>query len=127
METRDEILGDLGRMAQTGVAPDHNWLVQPSNALSKDIPTPFWNQVDSFGRRSSARVVANRKLPTALIFHDSFFDGPMNDFLSESFSRSVFVFHGQPEINRLLVDIESPDLVIQEMVERNLLHPFFPR
>lgn len=119
-------MGDLGLMVQLdGLTPDAIWLARPADPLSRETPTPFSDQTDSFGRRSSARLVENPDLPTALVFHDSFFDGLMNDFLSESFSRTVFVFHGHPEIDRSLVEQEKPDIVIHEMVERNLLHPFY--
>lgn len=124
----DRRLGDLGRMVQAGgVEPDIAWAVAPRNIRSHSVATPFPAVSDRYGRRSSAREVDDPSLPTAMVLHDSFFDGAMNDFLSESFSRSVFVFQGHPAIDRDLVLREHPDIVIQEMVERNLLHPFFAR
>lgn len=121
-------LGDLGRMThQPGIVPDTYWSVRPADPLSEPAPTPFPDQQDAYGRRSNARTIDDPRLPSAMVFHDSFFDGPMNDYLAESFSRTVFVFHGRPEIERHLIEQERPDIVIHEMVERNLLHPFFPR
>lgn len=127
VSNRGARMGDLGRIVHIDdLLPDVNWLVRPASPLSLPAPTPFPDQADYLTRRSSTRVVDNPGLPTAMVFHDSFFDGPMNEFLSESFSRTVFVFHGHPELNRALVERERPDIVIHEMVERNLLHPFYP-
>ena len=100
-------------------------VVSPGETRSAPAPTPFPDQADVYGRRSSARKIDDPALPRALVFHDSFFDGTMNEFLAESFQRTVFVHHGRPAINRELVEAEQPDIVIQQMVERNLLHPFF--
>lgn len=124
--SRGTVLGDLGRMIDVdGLVPDIDWTVRPRARRSHVVPTPFPDQADLYGRRSSARAVDDPSLPTALVFHDSFFDGAMDDFLAESFSRTVFVFYGRPEIERRLVAEDDPDIVIQEMVERNLLHSFF--
>jgi len=120
---RGRVLGDLGRMVhREDIVPDVNWSVRPDSARSRRAPTPFPDQADAYGRRSSARAIDDPALPAAMVFHDSYFDGVMNTFLAESFRRSVFVFHGHPAINRELVEAEQPDIVIHEMVERNLLH-----
>jgi hypothetical protein len=121
-------LGDLGRMiALPGLKPDASWSVRPDRALSHSVPTPFPRQTDRYGRRSHARAIDDAALPTALVLHDSFFETDMNRFLAEGFARSVFVFYARPDIDWRLVTKAQPDIVIQEMVERNLLHPFFPR
>jgi len=120
--------GDLGRMVHlSGIDSDVIWAVTPEQARSMQAPNPFPAQSDVYGRRSSARRIDDPALPRALVFHDSFFDGAMNDFLAESFRRTVFVHHGRPDIPPELVARERPDIVIQQMVERNLLHPFYPR
>jgi len=126
VERAGRVLGDLGRMVhREGIEADVNWSVRPAAQRSQPAPMPFPEQADAYGRRSSARVVADPVLPKAMVLHDSYFDGAMNQFLAESFRRTAFVFHGHPRINRELVAAEAPDLVIHEMVERNLLHPFF--
>lgn len=128
VHARGRDYGDLGRMVHgVDVASDIVWVVTPEKVRSRPAPTPFPEQSDAYGRPSSARTVDDPDLPTALVMHDSFFDGAMNDFLAESFSRTAFVHWGRPEINRELVAAESPDIVIHEMVERNLLHPFYER
>jgi alginate O-acetyltransferase complex protein AlgJ len=70
---------------------------------------------------------SRRDLPTALALHDSFFDQRFKSLLAESFSRTDFVWHrGHPDIDKELELIRQlkPDVVIHEMVERNLLHPY---
>lgn len=126
VHARGRDFGDLGRMIHgVDVASHIVWAVRPEPVRSAPAPTPFPDQADVYGRRSSARTIDDPALPRALVFHDSFFDGAMNDFLAESFSRTVFVHHGRPDIERSLVEQERPDIVIHQMVERNLLHPFF--
>lgn len=128
VHARGRDFGDLGRMIHgLKIESDIIWNVRPGDVRSEPAPTPFPDQADVFGRQSSARQIDDPGLPRALVFHDSYFDGAMNDFLAESFSRTVFVHYGRPEIIRGLVEQEQPDVVIHEMVERNLLHPFFER
>lgn len=126
VQSSGRVLGDLGQMVhRSDIEPDVNWSVKPEQTRSRPAPMPFPDQADAYGRRSSARTIDDPALPTAMVFHDSYFDGAMNEFLAESFRRTVFVFHGRPEINRELVKVKKPDIVIHEMVERNLLHPFY--
>lgn len=126
VHARGRDFGDLGRMVHaTDVESDILWVVTPGDVRSEPAPTPFPKQADVFGRKSSARRIDDPALPRAMVLHDSFFDGTMNDFLAESFARTVFVHYGRPDINRELVEQEQPDIVIHQLVERNLLHPFF--
>lgn len=126
VHARGRDFGDLGRMVHgADIESDIIWVVRPEELRSRPAPTPFPEQVDVYGRRSSAREIDDPALPRAMVLHDSFFDGAMNEFLGESFRRTVFVHHGRPDIDRKLVEQEPPDIVIHQMVERNLLHPFF--
>lgn len=128
VHARGRDFGDLGRMVHgVDIESDIMWAVTPAGARSEQAPTPFPEQADVYGRRSSARRIDEPGLPRAMVFHDSFFDGAMNSFLAESFSRTVFLHHGRPGINRELVQQEQPDIVIHQMVERNLLHPFYEK
>ena len=57
-----------------------------------------------------------------LSFHDSFFEaGNMRELLAEHFSRSTFIWEHLPfaEFKRI-VETEKPNVVIDELVERNL-------
>lgn len=86
----------------------------------------------SYGRgptRPTERFVNEHgDLPTVLSLHDSFFGQRFKTLLAESFSRADFVWHrGEPGLDRELELIRQlkPDVVVHEMVERNLLHPYF--
>ncbi len=79
-------------------------------------------------RRGERFINTEENLPTALALHDSFFDRRFKTMLAESFSRVDFVWHrGEPLLERELELVRElkPDVVIHEMVERNLLHPYF--
>jgi tetratricopeptide (TPR) repeat protein len=60
-------------------------------------------------------------LPTALVFRDSFMTSAYK-FFAESFRRAVFVSHAN-SVMFDLVERESPDVVIFEVVERRLAWP----
>jgi len=64
-----------------------------------------------------AKKVDNPELPKALIFRDSFMKR-LVPFLSENFSRSSYVWTYEmiPEI----IEVEKPDIVIYEFVERKI-------
>ena len=61
--------------------------------------------------------VADATLPSAVMFRDSF-TSRMMPFLSEHFSRSVYMW--QNDFDRELVSQEKPDVVILEIVGRRL-------
>ncbi len=59
-------------------------------------------------------------LPSAVMFRDSFADA-LVPFLSESFSRIVYVW--ERDVDPRVVEAERPDVVIQEIAERFLDRP----
>jgi len=59
-------------------------------------------------------------LPTAVLFRDSFADA-LIPFLSESFSRIVYVW--ERDVDPAVVESETPDVVIQQIAERFLDRP----
>ena len=61
-------------------------------------------------------------LPRAVIFRDSFVS-PLVPFLSEHFSRAVYLWQNDFDANAVLT--ERPDVVIQEIVGRHL-YGFIP-
>lgn len=79
--------------------------------------------VDPAGAAASAELgrlvteIAGSKLPRAVIFRDSF-ASPLAPFLSEHFSRSVYLW--QNDFDAQAVLDERPDVVIQEIVGRHL-------
>ena len=66
--------------------------------------------------------VEDPSLPRAVVFRDSFVS-PLVPFLSEHFSRAVYLWQNDFDANAVLA--ERPDVVIQEIVGRHLvrLHP----
>ncbi|BCY16329.1 hypothetical protein hrd7_01780 [Leptolinea sp. HRD-7] len=62
-------------------------------------------------------VMPDKKLPRAVIFRDSFFNG-LQPFTSEHFSRCVYVSGWM--VDRNLIAEEKPDIVILEVAERYL-------
>jgi alginate O-acetyltransferase complex protein AlgJ len=68
-------------------------------------------------------TVADPHLPKAVMFGDSF-SGPMLPFFAEDFRRTIlFQQHlaNTPHFDRHIVEVEHPDVVIQELVERGLV------
>ncbi|HVX15047.1 MAG TPA: hypothetical protein VHC22_27900 [Pirellulales bacterium] len=76
------------------------------------------------GRASADTYYENssRDSCRVLIFHDSFFDGFVNPWLAEHFSRTRCVLTYQGPSREQIVD-EHPDIVIFELAERYLMHP----
>ncbi len=83
-----------------------------SGSRVKRIPVPYQAKVSRF---SDAYEAADRSLPRAIVFHDSFFNFD-KQFMAEHFSRLV-CFQSYNRVDFSIVDIERPDLVLFEMVE----------
>ncbi|MBF0488275.1 MAG: hypothetical protein HQK98_08965 [Nitrospirae bacterium] len=63
------------------------------------------------------KEVNDSGLPKAIVFRDSFFMHPLS-FFAEHFRRSVYVW--TREFDTDIIEKEKPDIVITEIVERNL-------
>jgi alginate O-acetyltransferase complex protein AlgJ len=85
-------------------------VVEPAGAAPKDQEGRLVTEID------------DASLPRALIFRDSFVS-PLVPFLSEHFSRAVYLWQDDFDANAVL--IEHPDVVIQEIVGRHL-YGFIP-
>jgi hypothetical protein len=61
-------------------------------------------------------------LPTLMMFHDSFGVAGLNSFLSLNFSKVSYIFRQASAdfLNRKTIEVFAPDVVIYEVVERNL-------
>jgi hypothetical protein len=66
--------------------------------------------------------IPNSDLPTLMMFHDSFGVAGLNSFLSLNFSKVSYIFRQASAdfLNRKTIDMFAPDVVIYEVVERNL-------
>jgi alginate O-acetyltransferase complex protein AlgJ len=85
-------------------------VVEPAGGAPKDQEGRLVTEID------------DASLPRALIFRDSFVS-PLVPFLSEHFSRAVYLWQNDFDANAVLV--EHPDVVIQEIVGRHL-YGFIP-
>ncbi|MDH3688493.1 MAG: hypothetical protein OEU36_03285 [Gammaproteobacteria bacterium] len=118
--------GDLARllgMERALTERAYGLRIKPVRAQRAVNPFPELTKDPS--RQPAAREQQDSDLPRLMVFHDSFVGNSVKNLLSESFSRSVFVWQGGPELSMSLIDREKPDIIIHEMVERNLLNPYF--
>jgi hypothetical protein len=66
--------------------------------------------------------IPDRDLPSLMIFHDSFGVAGLNRFLSLNFSKVSYIFDqgSSKYLNKPIIEMFSPDVLIYEVVERNL-------
>ncbi len=65
--------------------------------------------------------IPNSQAPSALVYHDSFGYFNLNDYLMLSFSKTNFIhFESTQYLNSKTVEYFQPDIIIIEIVERNL-------
>lgn len=72
--------------------------------------------------KTIAKEVAGSSGPRLLLFRDSF-SNTLIPFISEQFSRSVYVW--SYTIPQEIIDAEKPDVVVLEFVERNLFEALY--
>jgi alginate O-acetyltransferase complex protein AlgJ len=118
LDTKNSDTDDLTAMLSLNIPEKVVAMVpkKPGNARAeKDklpVPDSYTGKPDEYEMR-----FANTGYPLkALIFRDSFFTA-MIPFLKESFGESVFIWS---PYDRSLIDIEKPDLVIFEVIEREI-------
>ena len=99
--------------------------------IREDDVAPLGKVLADAARRCARRVEGgtpglefyecdHARLPRAVIYHDSMAI-PLIPLLAENFSRVVFVSSRQ--MDAALIERESPDIVIEELVERTLHEP----
>jgi alginate O-acetyltransferase complex protein AlgJ len=66
--------------------------------------------------------VHDSDLPSLLFFHDSFGNEGLNDFLALNFSKAFYIHRGSVSqyLNRQTIENLAPDIMIYELVERDL-------
>jgi len=124
--------GDLAKM----VGMDQNVVeVSPvlnpkQSAAAKEIEIPMsYKSLYALKGDSDPRFLIaeswNRELPKAVMFRDSF-GNALTSLLSEHFSRIVYRWHFLKtfHFDIDLIDRESPDVVIYQVVERSLIQNF---
>ncbi|MFI5294030.1 MAG: hypothetical protein ACHQ0Y_03295 [Thermodesulfovibrionales bacterium] len=98
-----------------GSITDPEIILEPKMAKeARPIPVAY----ESMAGCDTVGAMTNDKgLPKLVMFRDSFADG-LIPYLSENFSRSVYVW--KPKMDFRVIEQEKPDVVIFEVVERYL-------
>jgi alginate O-acetyltransferase complex protein AlgJ len=110
-----------GMMGLTRVLREVDLTLAPVRPRRARVVEPAGAQpTDELGRLVTE--IDDRTLPRAVIFRDSF-TSQLVPFLSEHFSRAVYVWQNDFDAN--LVTEEHPDVVVQEIVGRHLYN-FIP-
>jgi alginate O-acetyltransferase complex protein AlgJ len=116
--------GDLLRLSGIAELMQNEWLRYDFPRRAHDVPAPVYrNDPDLPTYQRSATVDDNRSLPVAVAFGDSYID-QLRPFLAESFRRAIFMHHDKISDNQFdkrALEAERPNVVIQEIVERNLV------
>ena len=112
--------GDLARMMALGDSLSDDGIVVEALRSNSAYPAdtditlppdvPDWNQPE-------AREMSDIELPALIMFRDSF-GKSLIPFLSEHFRRSLYLH--QYSFDESTILLESPDIVIQEIAEREL-------
>lgn len=97
-----------------------DYILEPVIGLGK----PFDGQIqllDFHGQTQFTSIISDDKLPSLLMFHDSFGD-LLKPFMSFNFSKGHYYYRAESNLtlNRDLISLHDPDIVIYEVVERNL-------
>ena len=102
-----------------------NYLV-PESALfsTRDLNGPV-NKVDFPDADNGYHEISwipDSDLPSLLIYHDSFGNADLNDFLALNFSKAFYIHRDSASsfLNKQVIKQFSPDILIYQVVERNL-------
>ncbi|PYR24387.1 MAG: hypothetical protein DMF98_15540, partial [Acidobacteria bacterium] len=120
--TRDvEALDLAGMMGLKRVLREQELVLVPARPRRARVVEPAGAEPTAEEGRLVTEIPGSR-LPRALIFRDSF-ASRLVPFLSEHFSRAVYLWQNDFDANAVLS--ENPDVVIQEIVGRHLYN-FIP-
>jgi hypothetical protein len=120
--TRDvEALDLAGMMGLKRVLREQDLVLVPARPRLARVVEPAGAEPTAEEGRLVTEIPGSR-LPRALIFRDSF-ASRLVPFLSEHFSRAVYLWQNDFDANAVLT--EKPDVVIQEIVGRHLYN-FIP-
>jgi hypothetical protein len=102
-----------------------NYLVPESALFSTRDISGLVNKVDFPDADNGYHEISwipDSDLPSLLIFHDSFGNADLNDFLSLNFSKAFYIHRDAASsfLNKQIINQFSPDILIYQVVERNL-------
>ncbi len=114
--------GDLLGMSGVGNFVTNAWIYEDyPHRAHRITPPAFPNDPDAAAFNVTATAVDDPKLPTAVMFGDSFAQA-LVPFLAEDFRRMVHLDHKAAlQFDRRIVTAERPTVVIDEQVERSLV------
>lgn len=109
------LMGIIGEVSEIDISLVPKFEKEASEGEESNYPVPgYFPYKDSYER---VYVTNNSEQPKLLMIHDSF-GSTLIPFLSEHFSKSVFIFDGwQHAFNEEIVLNEKPDIYIQLVVE----------
>lgn len=92
--------------------------VRSHSGIKKNYPIPANFEYGS--DFEIVKIIDDTSFPTAVIIRDSFSDF-MLQFLSESFSKTIFIFDNwEYKENSNIIKTEKPDIVVLEVIEQNI-------
>ena len=115
--------GDLLRLAGVGLIYRDEKFDYDFVKRAKRVETPQYAEAGQPREQPYATVVEDPSLPTAVFFGDSFALA-LRPFVSEGFRRVLHVQYAAQPFNEHIIVAEHPNVVIQELVERNLAGHF---
>lgn len=118
--------GDLAHMAGLdGTVSETMHGFKVENPLAKPLRNPYPQLTADPGRQPQAFRLPHDRFDNAVVFHDSFVSRRLKHLLAETFSVTRFAWAGNPALPLDIVQPDHAGIVIHEMVERNLLQPWF--
>jgi alginate O-acetyltransferase complex protein AlgJ len=94
---------------------------QAIDVRSDGVPLPVNESEGNWSlRQVVVRSSAGGEIPRAVVLRDSYFGDPAQ-FLSNHFGRMVMLW--TDDLDPTVIEREHPDVVIEEIVERNLMRP----
>lgn len=114
--TTDPVVQDLTVMMHANFIKERSFFFVPKVSF---VQTLYSDNYLGYHQFSST---PDCNLPTLLMFHDSFGEYYLNDYLSMNFSKSHFVYNNgiRKTLTTESLDQIKPDIVIIEILERNL-------
>jgi alginate O-acetyltransferase complex protein AlgJ len=114
--TRDAQLFGIARLMHANFITEQGFSFGPKRPFVQTL-----HPGDTYGYNQFSSI-SNGKLPTLLMFHDSFGSMYLNGYLSMNFEKSYFI-HNQSiseYLTQKSIQQFEPDIIIIETVERNL-------
>jgi hypothetical protein len=114
--TADPSVHDISSLMHANFITEPAFFFTPRESF---VQTSHPGDINDYNQFSS---ISDSKLPTLLMFHDSFGLTNLNDYLSMNFEKSYFVHQlgMSPYFTKESIQKFDPDIVVIEIVERNL-------